>query len=84
MIFAVTPLYVLPLAAIFLALWFRVSSPRSATGISFGDEGNLVLLRRVRQHGLAVNILGLYPPHHTPPEPCIPKDKFNEIHDLDL
>ena len=51
MIFTVTPLYALPLAAIFLALWFRVSAIRSATGISFGDEGNLVLLRRVRQHG---------------------------------
>jgi uncharacterized protein len=49
--FVVTPLYAIPLALIFLALWFRVSSVRSATGISFGDEGNRQLLQRVRQHG---------------------------------
>ena len=29
----------------------RVSSVRSATGISFGDGGNPLLLQRVRQHG---------------------------------
>lgn len=51
MIFAVTPLYALPLAAIFLVLWFRVSSIRSASGISFGDGGNTLLLQRIRQHG---------------------------------
>ncbi len=51
MIFTVTPLYALPLAAIFLVLWFRVSSVRSAVGISFGDAGNMLLLQRVRQHG---------------------------------
>ncbi len=51
MVFAVTPLYALPLALIFLVLWFRVSSVRSATGISFGDGGNQQLLQRVRQHG---------------------------------
>lgn len=51
MTFVVTPLYALPLAAIFLVLWFRVSSVRSATGISFGDGGNAMLLQRVRQHG---------------------------------
>jgi len=51
MIFAVTPLYALPLAAIFLVLWFRVSGVRSAIGISFGDDGNRALLLRVRQHG---------------------------------
>jgi uncharacterized membrane protein YecN with MAPEG domain len=51
MTFAVTPLYALPLAAIYLVLWFRVSGLRSATGISFGDGGNAVLLQRVRQHG---------------------------------
>jgi uncharacterized membrane protein YecN with MAPEG domain len=47
----VTPLYALPVAAIYLALWFRVSSMRSATGLSFGDGGNPSLLRRIRQHG---------------------------------
>ncbi len=51
MMFTVTPLYALPLAVIFLVLWFRVSGVRSATGISFGDGGNVDLLRRVRQHG---------------------------------
>ena len=51
MTFATTPLYALPLALIYLVLWFRVSSVRSATGISFGDGGNAQLLQRVRQHG---------------------------------
>lgn len=49
--FAVTPLYALPVAVIYLILWFRVSSVRSATGISFGDGGNGQLLQRMRQHG---------------------------------
>ncbi len=49
-IFTVTPLYALPLAAIYLTLWFRVSAVRGATGISFGDGGNTRLLQRVRQH----------------------------------
>lgn len=51
MLFTVTPLYALPLAVIFLILWMRVSSVRSATRISFGDNGNVLLLQRVRQHG---------------------------------
>lgn len=51
MIFETTPLYALPVAAIYLVLWFRVSSVRSGTGISFGDGGNAVLLQRIRQHG---------------------------------
>jgi len=51
MVFEVTPLYALPVAAIYLALWFRVSSIRSAAGVSFGDDGNALLLRRIRQHG---------------------------------
>jgi uncharacterized membrane protein YecN with MAPEG domain len=51
MIFDITPLYALPVAAIALVLWFRVSSVRSATGVSFGDGGNAVLLQRIRQHG---------------------------------
>ena len=49
--FAVTSLYALPLAAIYLVLWFRVSAVRSKTGVSFGDGGNAVLLQRIRQHG---------------------------------
>jgi uncharacterized protein len=51
MTFTVTPFYALPVAAIYLILWFRVSALRSATGISFGDGGNAALLQRVRQHG---------------------------------
>ena len=51
MIFAVTPLYALPVAAIYLVLWFRVTALRSSTGTSFGDGGNAALLQRVRQHG---------------------------------
>ncbi|WP_342847990.1 hypothetical protein [Ahrensia kielensis] len=37
MIFVVTPLYALPVAAIYLALWMRVSAMRGATGMSFGN-----------------------------------------------
>jgi uncharacterized protein len=51
MIFTVTPLYALPVALIYLALWFRVSARRGATGISFGDGGDVTLLQRMRQHG---------------------------------
>lgn len=51
MIFAVTPIYALPLALIFLILWFRVSAVRGKEKVSFGDGGNVELLRRVRQHG---------------------------------
>jgi uncharacterized protein len=51
MMFAVTPLYALPVALIYLVLWFRVSAVRSATGVSFGDGGNPALLQRIRQHG---------------------------------
>ena len=51
MVFDVTPLYALPVAAIYLALWFRVSAARSASGVSFGDGGDPVLLLRIRQHG---------------------------------
>lgn len=49
--FSVTPLYALPAAAIYLILWMRVASKRGDTGISFGDAGDIDLLRRVRQHG---------------------------------
>ena len=51
MTFVVTPIYALPLAVIFLILWFRISGLRAATKISFGDGGNIDLLRRVRLHG---------------------------------
>ena len=51
MIFEITPLYALPAAAIYLALWMRVSAMRGTTGVSFGDGGNLLLLQRIRQHG---------------------------------
>lgn len=51
MIFAVTPLYALPLAAIFLILFFRVSSARSAQNTSIGDGGDKNLLLRIRHHG---------------------------------
>ncbi len=51
MIFTITPLYALPLAVIFLVLWFRVTSMRGGLGISFGDNGNVELLQRIRQHG---------------------------------
>lgn len=51
MVFEVTPLYALPVAAIYLISWFRVSSVRSEARVSFGDGGNPVLLQRIRQHG---------------------------------
>lgn len=51
MVFEVTPLYALPVAAIYLVLWFRVSSVRSEIKVSFGDGGNAVLSQRIRQHG---------------------------------
>lgn len=51
MVFEVTPLYALPVAAIYLVLWFRVSSARSEAKVSFGDGGNPALMQRIRQHG---------------------------------
>ena len=51
MTFAVTPLYALPLALIFLVLFFRVSSKRSALNLSFGDNDDISLRQRIRQHG---------------------------------
>jgi uncharacterized protein len=51
MTFVVTPMYALPLALIYLILWFRISGVRAATKTSYGDGGNVELLRRVRQHG---------------------------------
>ncbi len=49
--FTVTPIYALAIAAIYLVLWFRVTSYRGANGISIGDNGDPVLLQRIRQHG---------------------------------
>ncbi len=51
MTFTVTPIYALPLALIYLVLWFRISGLRATHKISFGDGGNVELLRRIRQHG---------------------------------
>jgi uncharacterized membrane protein YecN with MAPEG domain len=51
MVFAITPLYALPVAAIYLVLWFRVSALRGAGNVSYGDGGDAELLRRIRQHG---------------------------------
>jgi uncharacterized protein len=49
--FVVTPMYALPLAVIFLILWFRTTSMRGALKLSIGDGGNPELLLRIRQHG---------------------------------
>ena len=51
MTFVVTPLYALPLAVIFLILWFRTTSMRAELKQSIGDGGNMLLLQRIRQHG---------------------------------
>ncbi len=51
MTFETTPLYALPVAAIYLILWFRVTAMRSAQAVSVGDGGNPALLQRIRQHG---------------------------------
>ena len=51
MTFSITSLYALPVAAIYLVLWMRVSAVRAEAGISFGDGGNAKLLQRIRQHG---------------------------------
>ena len=51
MTFAVTPLYALPLALIVLVLFIRVSSKRSALNLSFGDNDDISLRQRIRQHG---------------------------------
>ncbi|MBX2884713.1 MAG: MAPEG family protein [Granulosicoccus sp.] len=51
MIFTVTPIFALPVAVIYMALWIRVTSKRSALAQSIGDGGNTDLLLRIRQHG---------------------------------
>lgn len=48
---AITSIYALPVGIIYLILWMRVSAVRSSAGISFGDQGNITLLQRIRQHG---------------------------------
>ena len=52
--FTVTPIYALAAAVVTLVLWFRVTSYRGVQGISIGDNGDLSLLQRVRQHGNCV------------------------------
>ncbi|MBX2835687.1 MAG: MAPEG family protein [Gammaproteobacteria bacterium] len=51
MIFTVTPIFALPVAVIYMVLWMRVTSKRSALAQSIGDGGNIDLLLRIRQHG---------------------------------
>ena len=51
MTFEVTPLYALPLALIFLILWFRTTSKRADLKLSIGDGGNPDMLLRIRHHG---------------------------------
>lgn len=54
MIFSVTPMFTLPVAVIYMVLWMRVTSQRSALDQSIGDGGNADLLLRIRQHGNCV------------------------------
>lgn len=49
--FVVTPLYALPVALIYLILWFRVTALRAENKISIGDGGDAALRLRIRQHG---------------------------------
>lgn len=51
MLFQVTALYAMPLAALFLLLWFRVTIARSTLKVSIGDAGDSGLHEKVRQHG---------------------------------
>ena len=51
MIFAVTPIYGLAAAIIYMVLWMRVTSKRAEMGQSIGDGGDVDLLLRIRQHG---------------------------------
>lgn len=46
-----TTLYAIALIPIWLVLWIRVTSIRSAIGCSIGDAGDLKLLQKIRQHG---------------------------------
>jgi uncharacterized protein len=49
--FEITPIYAVPVAVIYLILWFRVTAMRSAGDVSIGDAANPALLQRIRQHG---------------------------------
>jgi len=46
-----TTLYAIALIPIWLVLWIRVTSIRSAIGCSIGDAGDMKLLLKIRQHG---------------------------------
>jgi len=59
MLFIATSHYALPLALIFLVLWFRVSATRSRLKRSIGDGGDPQLLLRIRQHGNFVEWAGM-------------------------
>lgn len=62
MLFQTTALYALPLAVIFLILWFRVASARSSLKVSIGDGGNTALPEKIRQHGNFVEWVSIVPP----------------------
>ncbi len=47
----ITTLYVLPLLAIWFALWIGVTSTRSGLNCSIGDNGDANLLLKIRRHG---------------------------------
>ncbi|MFC0809811.1 MULTISPECIES: MAPEG family protein [Sinorhizobium] len=51
MLFQTTAYYALPLAVLFLVLWFRVTVARSSLKVSIGDAGNVALHEKIRQHG---------------------------------
>lgn len=51
MLFQTTAYYAMPLAVLFLVLWFRVTVTRSSLKVSIGDAGNVALHEKVRQHG---------------------------------
>ena len=51
MLLTTTTLYALPLIAVWLVLWIRVTMIRSAMGCSIGDAGDPRLLLKIRQHG---------------------------------
>jgi uncharacterized membrane protein YecN with MAPEG domain len=46
-----TTLCAIALIPIWLVLWIRVTSIRSAIGCSIGDAGDMKLLQKIRQHG---------------------------------
>lgn len=48
---SITTLYTLPLVAIWVPLWMRVSAIRSEQKVSIGDNGDKAILQRIRCHG---------------------------------